>query len=180
VYSYYESDWYRLRRRLVIAATIVLLAIGIIGAALWRSQGIQVLSVRSGSMAPLLEAGDAVVVRKAAYAELRPGDVVSFYAPDGSQAIVTHRIVGLDKAGRPVTQGDSNAAADGPLEPSALVGRASHSVANVGYLIEGLRSPIGLALGVYVPAAFIVVVELRRLVRYFQPTYRLHRHSTAR
>lgn len=173
----------KLWQRLTVAAAVVVVALCAAGYGLWRAQGMRILSVQTASMAPLLEPGDAVVVRQVAASDLRPGDVVSFYAPSaapGDAVIVTHRIIGVDRAGQFITQGDGNVAADGPLDPSLLVGRASHSLANAGYLVDFLRSPLGLLACIYLPALLLVAIELRRLVRYFRPTYQLTHHGAAR
>lgn len=159
------SAWQRLR----VAAAILLLMCAIAGALEWRAQGLRMLSVQTGSMSPLVQAGDALMVRPVDPQSLRPGDVVSFYSPDGS-AIVTHRVI--ESGGSIITQGDANPAPDGALDPALLIGRAERHLVGVGTVIELARSPVGLLVLVYLPALYVVCGETRRLVQFFRPPYR--------
>lgn len=132
----------------------------------------QLLSVQSGSMAPNITVGDAVLVRPVAEDELQVGDVVSFYAADLAGALVTHRVVSVSESGQVTTKGDNNAQEDAVLDPNLLVGRVGYQFANLGYAIDFVRSRLGLALLVYLPAVLIVAGEARKLVGYFRPVYR--------
>jgi signal peptidase len=77
---------------------------------LWfQLNGDRLLVVTSGSMAPEIEAGDAVVIRQVTSAtQLRVGQIITFY-PTKSSRLITHRIVALatvvrvDPSGRPMT-----------------------------------------------------------------------------
>jgi signal peptidase I len=65
------------------------------------------VAITSGSMAPLIRAGDVVVLQPGG--ELTPGAVVTVPRGDGR---VTHRLVSQRDDGTWVTRGDANAAAD--------------------------------------------------------------------
>jgi len=72
-----------------------------------RSQGLQVLSVQTGSMRPSMRTGDAILVRSNP-ARLSPGDVVSYRSLNNPKATITHRIMAIDhKTGQIVAKGDS-------------------------------------------------------------------------
>lgn len=144
---------------------------------LWQSRELQILSVQTGSMAPLLQAGDAVVVRRTDPSKLRVGHLVSLPHPDGSGRLLVHRIVQLDtETGALVTQGDANAAADKPTNRAVVKGAVQYRLLNVGYVVDGLRSWPGLVVAVYIPMALILAKELIRVGRYYtRPTYSLLR-----
>ncbi len=168
-----SSNAGRIRQWLVGAAAVVFVLSSLAGVVLWRQRQVQLLSVQTGSMAPALQPGDAVVVRQVQAADLKPGDIVSFRSPADPGVVITHRIVKTDSAvGDIITQGDSNNAADRPLEPAQVLGRVERSIPNAGYLIDFIHSRAGLVLGVYLPAAFLVGGELRRLTVYYRPAYR--------
>lgn len=158
--------------RLIIGSIVaaVLAVLVVIGLVNWRSNHYTLLSVQSGSMAPLLEQGDAVVVRQVPSASLRGGDVVAFRNPDG--IIVTHRIIDVTSTGLITTQGDDNAEPDESIGPAQVIGRAEQRLDNVGFLLDFLQSPGGLAVLVYMPAALLILIEVRRLSAHFQPSYR--------
>jgi len=108
----------------------------------YQLRGERLLVVTSGSMAPEIQAGDAVVVRQISSAsQLRVGQVVTFL-PRASTLLITHRIEALvpvvrrdllddrpvlDALGNPVldpyirTRGDANDSADPDLTPATQV-----------------------------------------------------------
>jgi signal peptidase len=62
------------------------------------------LRARGGSMLPFLLDGDVVVVRPAAVAEIRIGDVICYEPPSGG--VCLHRVIGREERGF-VTRGDA-------------------------------------------------------------------------
>src|SRR5512140_2461685 len=80
--------------------------------------------VTSGSMEPLIRAGDDVLVRAVPLERLRPGDILLVDAgvAEGA-AFVVHRLRALRPDGVFVTYGDRNLAPDRPWQPAALVGQ---------------------------------------------------------
>lgn len=167
------------RQRLSIAAAVLLVLASVAGLLLWRGKQVQLLSVQTGSMAPAIMTGDAVMVRPVTEDELRTGDVVSFYSPTEPGLVVTHRVVSIDDQGQVTTRGDSNTDEDPVMDPALLIGRVEKQITNAGYVINFMRSPIGLALLVYTPALFVITAEVRRLALFFRPVYR-HTSLTAR
>jgi signal peptidase I len=82
------------------------------------------LTVTSNSMAPLIRAGDLIVIA-AAGANLQPGDIITF---ENSSGLLTHRFWGFlsgNDHDRPllITRGDKPLWFDPPLEPANVVGR---------------------------------------------------------
>lgn len=63
--------------------------------------GYTVLRVTTGSMAPTYEVDTLIVVKKTDPAEIREGDVISFYSLDPALdgAVNTHRVVSVEKKG---------------------------------------------------------------------------------
>lgn len=77
------------------------------------------LQVVGDSMAPLLRAGDAVLVRPVPPQALHPGDLV---AVRRGEQVITHRLIGRE-AGGWRTKGDNRHALDPPVAAGALLGR---------------------------------------------------------
>ena len=101
------------------------------------------LTVLTGSMAPVHDPGDIVVVRPARAEDLRVGDVITFEAPEAERRLITHRIeaTGVDTAGEPtfVTRGDANRSADAEPVPAAQVrGRVWYAVPWIGHASAAL------------------------------------------
>jgi signal peptidase I len=76
------------------------------------------LRARGGSMLPFLIDGDVLVVRPAAIAEIRIGDVICYEPPSGGLCL--HRVIGREERGF-VTRGDALAYAE-IVPDAALLG----------------------------------------------------------
>ncbi|MCD8168252.1 signal peptidase I [Enterocloster sp. OA13] len=94
--------------------------------------------VMSGSMEPVVSAGDIIIVHKEdAY---RPGDIVTF-SENGN--LITHRIVEETPEGF-VTKGDSNNAPDGGIVAGdSIHGRMAAVIPGAGYAVLFFRKPVG-------------------------------------
>lgn len=146
----------------------------------------RLLIVTSGSMSPMFEAGDAVVLRAITQeSDLKVGQVVSFW-PVGSDQLVTHRIVALrhlpelvtdpdtgervPKVGtdgttltKPYvfTKGDANAAADPDATPVTRVRGAVLGVhTGWGWVLQWATSPTGRAVMLVPPLVALATLEL--------------------
>jgi signal peptidase I len=137
------------------------------------SQPLRLLSVASGSMAPLISKGDAVVVQRSNPVDIQVGDIVSYPSPRDSSLVVTHRVVQVfPETGKLVTQGDANVTADPAIAASRVMGTVRFSLAGAGRVVDFIHSWPGLVLTVYLPMALILGRELVRLGRYYlRPTY---------
>ncbi|MEM0384032.1 MAG: signal peptidase I [Candidatus Caldarchaeum sp.] len=124
------------------------------------------LVVKSGSMRPVIEVGDIIIVAPVNPAEIkadpRNGDVIVFYRPGekgSSASIIVHRAVGRE-AGGIITKGDANAVADywGPVPPDHILGRwtglSIPSWTGIGFLSLFLRGEM------FFPAGPIIVLLL--------------------
>ena len=74
--------------------------------------------VSSGSMKPILEVGDIIVVSGInQYEELKVDDIIVFTLPTDSKRVIVHRINSIHKAGERgieiKTKGDNNPSVDG-------------------------------------------------------------------
>jgi len=80
--------------------------------ALFTVLGMNVTTIRSGSMEPTIMTGDVVAASPIDFADIRPGQIVTIEDPLNDGGLLTHRVVALDDDARLVTQGDANATAD--------------------------------------------------------------------
>lgn len=147
----------------------------------------RLLIVTSGSMAPVFDAGDAVVMRRVDHpSQLKVGQIVSFW-PLGSEQLVTHRIVDLvtlprleqdEETGRMVevmdpatgkpaesqyliTRGDANPTNDPNATPYTRVrGIVLEVHAGWGWVLQWTHSPVGRAVMLVPPLVSLGVLEL--------------------
>jgi signal peptidase I len=116
--------------------------------------GHPVMSVLSGSMAPVINTGDLVVDNRltpAQAASLEPGQIISFHPTAGSGQVFTHRIVEVEVAPDGsvayVTQGDANDSRDTDAVASTnIVGLYHSRIPAGGYVLAALHRPMVLGL----------------------------------
>lgn len=144
------------------ALLAVLLALAAATAVVPRLLGAVPLAVLSDSMRPAFAAGDLVVARPVDPEQLRPGDVVTFRPRSDDPALVTHRVLSVDRGPGGVTglvtRGDANAAADEPLVPEQVVGRVLYTVPHAGHLAQ---VPAARGLAVAAGAGLVVHAVVR-------------------
>lgn len=131
-----------------------------------RLSGGSVLSVQTGSMVPAINKGDLVVVTRVPEKQLKIGDVVTYHNPNNPKQTITHRIVALpieQNEYKFITKGDANAAQDTPISYEKIIGREVASAPVLGRVIDLVRSPVGIALFIYIPSCLIIWSEIRRL-----------------
>ena len=100
-----------------------------------------VFAVQTNSMIPVFEKNALVFVKPTEFENLRTGDIISAYFPEGD-GIFTHRITGIDEVKRQVTtKGDYNMSEDPvPTDADRIIGRYWFSVPHLGYIALNLQS----------------------------------------
>jgi signal peptidase len=179
----------------VLAAFVALILLSYAVPLWYQLHGDRLLVVTSGSMAPEIQAGDAVVIRPVTSAsQLRVDQIVTYY-PVGSAQLVTHRIKALttvvrrdeqdramlDQNGNPIedpyikTKGDANESSDPNLTPSTQVRGIVREIHPAwGYALGWAHSPTGRLLLFAPPLLMLLGAELLSHV----PAHR-RRRSTA-
>src|SRR5687767_6954777 len=108
--------------------------------------GFRPMVVQSGSMAPTLLPGDAIVARTVSPAAVRVGQVVTFRDPSRQGMLLTHRVVerSRDAAGYTfVTRGDANTGEERwSIAENGKLGRLAVRVPGLG---RALQPMTGLA-----------------------------------
>lgn len=151
----------------------LVVALLLVGVAAWftapRLLGWEPEVVLSGSMEPTLPRGSVAFVEPRPPEAVDVGDILTYRHPERPRRLVTHRVVEVvredgDLAFR--TKGDANDAADRWLVPASnVVGTVRYSLPYIGYVTQRVRTPLGFALAVGLPAALIIVGELRNIAR---------------
>lgn len=128
--------------------------------------GYKPLSVLSGSMQPLLDPGDMIIVRDTNPQDVKVGDVITYLVD--SKTLVTHRVIDIfeengDKSFK--TQGDANNTADPNLVSSSnLVGKLSFNIPYGGYVASFAKSPKGFILFIIFPTIILIGLLIKDLI----------------
>jgi len=124
----------------------------------------RIKNVLSGSMEPIINKGDIVVIRSVY--EYKVDDIITFQFP--RELPVTHRIynIELDNKGNSLffTKGDVNEESDpSPVREEKIIGKVLFSIPFVGYLINSIQHPLGFILIIIIPATIILYEEFRKI-----------------
>lgn len=126
------------------------------------------LIVLTESMDPEIRAGDMILCKAINADEVKVGDVISFFDPEGNgTSVVTHRVLQIEtdeKTGALYfrTKGDNNNLEDRLSVPAAnLVGVwTGVRIGFIGSLIMFMQSTLGLVICILLPVAALVTVLL--------------------
>ena len=129
------------------------------------------LIVLTGSMEPEISSGDLIIVRKIDGADVKQGDVIAFFDPDGNgMSVLTHRvteIVNEDGTLSFRTKGDANNTEDKALVTSdKLVGIYKTKISGAGNIAMFMQTTAGLIICVVLPLIILVGYDLIRRRQY--------------
>ena len=134
---------------------VVVLGIAVLGLRLFFIP----MSVQSGSMVPVLQVGDLILVKKVdPVADLEVGDIITYERASDGQTIV-HRIIEdtlSESGGEIITKGDANQREDTPITADQVTGRVEHTIPKAGVL--WVRTPGRVPPAVIGGAAYLVVL----------------------
>jgi signal peptidase len=135
-------------------------------------KGYETYVVGSGSMQPVLQVGEAVMIRRVPPEQLTAGDIVTFNPSAGGRTI-THRIIEIRELdGRPYlrTKGDANSTPDVDLVPAAaVVGRVDSTSQNWGSLLVFIDSTLGRFVTIVIPLGILMIEQIFHLFRLLRP-----------
>jgi signal peptidase I len=118
--------------------------------------------VSSGSMEPVLNVNDVLIVRDGGSWEgLTIGDIIVFNRPEGGDRVIVHRIADIDVDGddeRIVrTRGDANPASipgtDYPIKQDDYIGKVIYVLPGIGVITKVISPPVN-----YIIIAIILAI----------------------
>jgi signal peptidase I len=118
--------------------------------------------VSSGSMEPVLNVNDVLIVRDGGSWEgLNVGDIIVFNRPEGGDRVIVHRIVDMDVArdGEMMirTKGDANPASipgtDYPIRQDDYIGKVIYVIPGIGVITKVISPPVN-----YIIIAIILAI----------------------
>ena len=131
--------------------------------------GMVPLIVLTESMEPEILAGDMIFCKITDPSEIKAGDVISFFDPEGNgTSVVTHRVLEVEVDANGAlsfrTKGDNNNTEDRLSVPAEnLVGIWKGSrIPSLGNVLMFMQSTLGLVICVFIPVAAIVAYEIIR------------------
>ena len=130
--------------------------------------GYSILRVVTGSMEPTIFTGDYIIVHKMAPAELKEGDIITYFTEDEEikDLLVTHRIINVNDDGTFITQGDANPIPDDiPVKPERILGKYLKKARFFGMIASFADSSKLLLFLVIIPILLIAIYETKTLAK---------------
>ena len=125
----------------------------------------QIKVVLSGSMEPAIHTGSIVIIKPAD--TYKVDDIITFGKDTKKDVPTTHRIMEMSVVSGEIlykTKGDANNGIDSQeVKESEVVGKVLFSVPYAGYLIDLAKKPIGFILLITIPAACVVIGEIKKI-----------------
>lgn len=130
--------------------------------------GLSTMYVMTDSMAPTIDGGDLVFIRKISAGDVAVNDVIAFFDPESTteQMVVLHRVMDIiadDGEVAFITKGDGNDTSDLVAVPADnLVGVYVLRLRFMGSVAMFLQSTQGIVLSVSVPLMLLIGGEVIR------------------
>ena len=119
--------------------------------------------VASGSMIPVLEVYDVLVVQgHEPFEDIEVGDIIVFNRPSDHNRVIVHRVVSImeDNPKTIRTQGDANPGSipgtDFPITEEEYIGKVAYTIPQVGYITQLLKPPVNYVIIAIVVGIMIV------------------------
>ena len=149
----------------VVLVIVIAVAVVLVIPVLPIQGNIQTKVVLSGSMEPAIHVGSVIVIKPESSYTI--GDVVTFGKDTKTNIPTTHRLVASHIENGVLlytTKGDANEDPDPKeISQSEIEGKVLFSIPFLGYFIDFAKRPLGFFTIIIVPAAFIVLDELRKI-----------------
>ena len=130
--------------------------------------GYSVLRVETGSMEPTLHVGDFIVIHKCDTANLKKGDIISYYSDqiDIKDMLVTHRIESVGRDGTYITRGDANPERDLlPVRSDQILGKYERKSGFYMWLGSFADTNKLYLIFIMLPLICVSVYELRTMIK---------------
>ncbi len=150
----------------VLSTVLLLVAAMLLVAVLaGMANGLRIRVEQTGSMAPVLQPGDLVVIQQTPLSAIRVDDVIGVRGPGG--AVIVHRVKRIDGAGagalRVTTQGDANPSSEQwTLQRGSEVALVRGTVPAAGAVVDAVKGPL-VAVIVMLAALILAGSQLRRI-----------------
>ena len=106
--------------------------------------GFALLKIETGSMTPTLNPNDVIIIKKCDIEDYEENQIVAFWMNPNDSVPTVHRIISIN-GDEVITKGDYINNSEDPLkELDDLIGKKVIVLPKLGYVIDFIRTPIGV------------------------------------
>ena len=126
--------------------------------------GIRVFTVSTGSMEPIYNINDVIMVNDIDKKKLKVGDDIAYIAKFGkmNNKIISHRIIEIDNTGDKTyikTKGINNTGIDPTISEDQILGKITRKLVIISAINKILRNQLGFFLLIVCPLVLVVFLE---------------------
>ena len=126
--------------------------------------GIRVFTVSTGSMEPIYDINDVIMVNDIDKKKLKIGDDIAYIAKFGemNNKIISHRIIEIDNTGDKTyikTKGINNTGIDPTISEDQILGKITRKLVIISAINKILRNQLGFFLLIVCPLVLVVFLE---------------------
>ena len=128
--------------------------------------GFKIYTVISGSMIPVYEIGDIIIVRNVVPEELKVDDDIVYQGEKGSlkNKIITHRIILIDKnedgSYKIITKGVANLGQDPAINQTQIYGKVIGKISIVSFILKVLLNGY---IFILIPIIILVKINIKKI-----------------
>lgn len=127
--------------------------------------GYRVFTVATGSMEPVYNVNDVILVKKIDTKNIKTGDDITYlYESRGKQMIITHRVIGFEKDSdgnvKYILKGINNEVEDDPVGANQIYGKVIGKVYIINFINHVVKNIYGFFFLVFLPLVLVIFLEV--------------------
>ena len=131
--------------------------------------GFRIYSVLTGSMEPAISVGSLIITRiPTSLSDIKQNDIITFSEPRFENNFITHRVYNVVENGSVTlfqTKGDANDSPDAwNIAYGSIKGNYVFEIPYLGYLLNFVKTPLGILIFVIVPVLIIAISEIKTIL----------------
>lgn len=130
--------------------------------------GIKIFTVITGSMIPVYEIGDIIIVKEVLPEEIEVGDDIVYKGEKGSynNKTITHRVISIQKKEdgnyKIITKGVANSAQDPEINQTQLRGKVIGKVSIISFILKVITN---IYVWMFMPVVILIYINIKRIIK---------------
>jgi len=131
--------------------------------------GIKIFTVITGSMIPVYNIGDTIIVKEVLPEEIKINDDIVYKGEKGSfrNKTVTHRVISIEKKEdgnyKIITKGVNNLSQDPEISQNQVLGKVIGKVPIINWI---LRIITNIYVWMLIPAVILIYINIKKIINY--------------
>lgn len=128
--------------------------------------GIKIFTVITGSMIPVYNIGDVLIVKDVDFDEIKVGDDVVYVGEKGTfkNKTVTHRVISIEKKEdgnyKIITKGVANISQDPLIDQTQVLGKVMFKISIVNYILKVVTN---IYVWMFIPVVILISKNIKRI-----------------